>query len=138
MGRPDVQQQLRITLEQVCAKIGRQVIAPLLPPEVGFTLVLFDYEHGLGQNLVYISSAERDGMVRGLEELTENLRRGSAPTGIVADLKRLEAEEKELRARVADLEAELAEGRGHLERMCNGATTEQAEAAGAWLAGVER
>lgn len=45
--------------------------------------------------------------------------------------------EEELRGRVAELEAELTEGRGHLERVLNGATTDQTQAASRWLVSDE-
>ncbi|MEQ9323891.1 MAG: hypothetical protein RIF41_32300 [Polyangiaceae bacterium] len=118
-----------------------------MPPATGFVLVVADFEGNVGSNMAYVSNIERQKSLEMLLELVESVKRDTRPEeGIVGRLTKLEAEaEKEAQrlaaawARVTELEAELADGRGHLERkLHDGGGGSARDAAAAWLAGGER
>ena len=67
---PD-ERKARLALEAMCGKIGRK-IGDALPPGVGFALILVDI--GEQGNLAYVSSAERQSMIRLFVEVLEKLR----------------------------------------------------------------
>jgi len=48
-----------------------QTIQEVLPPDVGFVLLLFDF--GEDGNLTYLSNAQREDMVKTLKELVAKL-----------------------------------------------------------------
>lgn len=68
--RPETKEELaaRLELEEKCKKLGKR-IRKLLPPNVGFTLLMFDYSEGERTgNMAYMSTAEREGMIEAMHE----------------------------------------------------------------------
>jgi hypothetical protein len=63
----------RLAVEAKCTDIGRK-LGLAMPPGMGFALLMFDFgdKHG---NVAYVSSAERQDMIRLFEELLGRLRR---------------------------------------------------------------
>ena len=59
----------RLELEDKCAYIAKHVLKPAMPPNVGFTLLLFDF--GAEGNMAYISTANRDDMIKAMHEFIE-------------------------------------------------------------------
>lgn len=65
------QRQVRLILEAQCRELA-VMLSGKLPKEQGFALFLFDY--GADGNTAYVSTANRDDMVRLLEEWLERVR----------------------------------------------------------------
>lgn len=61
----------REQLEHYCADLGRGLKKHVLPPGVGFALLLFNF--GDGGNLAYVSNAVRADLVKTLEEFRDVL-----------------------------------------------------------------
>jgi len=57
-------------LEEEARKLAR-VIGGTLPEGIGFALLLFDF--GEGGNLTYLSNAQRDDMLRALQEFMQKV-----------------------------------------------------------------
>lgn len=60
-------------IEQNLRDVGRE-IAATLPPDWGFCLFIFTY--GEKGSMFFISNAEREGMLKALEEFIERQRKG--------------------------------------------------------------
>lgn len=54
--------------EDSMRKIG-EMLKPILPEGMGFTFLLFDY--GKEGNMFYISSAQREDMIKAMQEFIE-------------------------------------------------------------------
>jgi hypothetical protein len=65
------QRKARLALEASCAGIGR-TLREIMPPGSGFALIMFDF--GEKGNMAYVSSAEREDMIRLFVEVLEKLR----------------------------------------------------------------
>lgn len=68
--RPETREELaaRLELEEKCKKLGKR-IRKMLPPQIGFTLLTFDYADGERTgNMAYMSTAVREDMVEALHE----------------------------------------------------------------------
>jgi len=68
-----VEKQVRLVLEKQCADVGR-IIADALPAGVGFAFLAFDF--GARGNIAYFSNANREDMIRALEELLARWKAG--------------------------------------------------------------
>jgi hypothetical protein len=82
-----VQKQVRLVLEEQCRDLGR-LLRDASPAGTGFALFLFDL--GAKGNLAYVSTADREDMVRCLHEWME---RAGGPVD-----QRLRAAEKKIDA----------------------------------------
>jgi hypothetical protein len=71
----------RLRFEEHCADIGRS-IGDVMPPNVGFAFLMFDF--GEGGNMAWISSGQREHMIKVLEELLAKLRGGNGKRSRVA------------------------------------------------------
>lgn len=69
------QKQVRLVLEQQCAELGREIVRKL-PAGVEFVFVTFDF--GENGNVAYLSSAQRDGAIKMLEELVVKMKAGKS------------------------------------------------------------
>lgn len=63
----------REQLEKWCAEVGREIKAEM-PDGVGFCLMMFDF--GAGGSLAYVSSAQREDMIKALAEFRDKLIEG--------------------------------------------------------------
>lgn len=71
-----VQKQVRLVLEQQTHDVAEKLKA-MVPAGVGFTLFLVDY--GEKGNLAYVSSADREDMIKNIEEWLERQGRTRTP-----------------------------------------------------------
>lgn len=76
MGETFVQKQVRLVLEQQCRDIAEKLKA-MCPAGVGFTLFLTDF--GEKGNTSYVSTCDREDMIRLLEEHLERQGRIRTP-----------------------------------------------------------
>lgn len=76
--RPEVMKRIEANARKLGHVIGGSINALGQAKETGFALVIFSYE---GSELTYVSSAEREDMIKALTELLLHLRAEGGDAG---------------------------------------------------------
>jgi hypothetical protein len=59
--------------EKMLSEIG-QALRKACPPGYGFSLLIFSFHGGEGGNMFYTSNAQREDMIRAMEEFAQKFR----------------------------------------------------------------
>ncbi len=60
-------------IREVLKDMGREIKAKM-PEGWGFTLLMFDFDKGQKGSMLYLSSAQREDMIKAMEEFLENVK----------------------------------------------------------------